>query len=167
MADLYELLLTAELPTDLPDEELTELRWHLGLAPEPKKFTIVTDYPMVYVGDDDPGRDSADDWETQPDPLLARRGPADARIGGVEFSELALRQGRFPAWVLTSRQELHGPTHWNMLIEMIQWLERQATSPWGTDGLSFYLRHCEETVLTAAILNGDRIVSRQDPDRSL
>ncbi|KAB2350115.1 hypothetical protein [Actinomadura rudentiformis] len=168
MSDLYELLITAELPADLSDAELAELRWHLGRGPEPKEFTIVTDFEVEYVGDGDPAADVADDsWKTRREPLMARRGPSDARVGGVDFSELALRQGRHPAWVLTSRQEIHGPTHWNMLIEMIRWLERRTTSPWGEEGLNFYLRHCEDTTLRAARLNGERIVSREDPGQLL
>ncbi|WP_051467450.1 hypothetical protein [Actinomadura oligospora] len=168
MADLYELLLTAELPADLPDNELAELRWHLGTAPQPTEFTIVTDWPIDYVGDGDPGQDDSEDsWEIYPTPLLANRGPADARIGGVEFSELALREDRFPAWVLTTRQALHGPTHWDMLYDLIHWLDQRKTSPWGTSELAFYLRHCEDELLTAATLKDDRIVSRQDPTHTL
>ncbi|MEV5576703.1 hypothetical protein AB0L06_42320 [Spirillospora sp. NPDC052269] len=168
MADLYELLLTAELPADLPETELAELRWHLGTAPEPTGFTIVTTHPIDYVGDGDPGQDDSEDsWEVYPERLLANRGPADARLGGVEFSELAFREGHFPAWVLTSRQVLHGPTHWDMLVEMIQWLDQRKPSPWGNANLAFYLRHYEDEFLTPATLEGDRIVSRQDPGRLL
>jgi hypothetical protein len=168
VADLYELLITAELPADLPEAELAELRWHLGLGPEPAQFTIVTDYPIDYVGDGDPAHDRADDsWEVQREPLLARHGPADARVGGLNFSGLALRQGRHPGWVFTSRQEIHGPTQWDMVIEMIRWLERKVVAPAGHEGLSIHLRHCEDTVLKPAALVGDRIVSREDPSRSL
>ncbi|GGU79145.1 hypothetical protein [Lentzea flava] len=168
MADLYELLITAELPAGLPEPELAELRWHLGLGPQPDEFTIVTDFPIDYVGDGDPAHDMADSsWETQAEPLLAGRGPSDVRVGGVDFSELALREGRHPAWVLTSRQEIHGPTQWHMLIEMIQWLERRVAHPVAGAGLSFYLRHCEDTTLRPARLVDGKIVSRDDPSRLL
>ncbi|MFC7647433.1 hypothetical protein ACFQX6_48135 [Streptosporangium lutulentum] len=43
MADLHEVLITAELRADLSDAEISELRWHLGLGPEPETFTVVTD----------------------------------------------------------------------------------------------------------------------------
>jgi hypothetical protein len=54
-----------------------------------------------------------------------------------------------------------------MLIEMVAWLQRRAARPWGLDGLSFYLRHCEDTALKAATLKKDRIVLQDDPSRLL
>jgi hypothetical protein len=81
VADIHEVLITAELSADLSEAELTELRWHLGLGSRPEEFAIVTDcFPLVTV--DEEGEPLPEDqWEIDAYPLLAGRGPADPWIG--------------------------------------------------------------------------------------
>ncbi len=66
MSDLFELQLSLDLPSDLTDDELQSLRWHLG--------TEDRDPPADM---DDP-----DYW-----PLFCDRGPA-TRIGSVVAGDL-------------------------------------------------------------------------------
>ncbi|MDA2811815.1 hypothetical protein O4J56_14325 [Nocardiopsis sp. RSe5-2] len=36
MADVFELAITVDLRDEISEEEVAELRWHLGLGPEPE-----------------------------------------------------------------------------------------------------------------------------------
>ncbi|MDP9848700.1 hypothetical protein [Streptosporangium lutulentum] len=131
MADLHEVLITAELRADLSDAEISELRWHLGLGPEPETFTVVTDdLPLVTVDDD--GEPLPEDrWEVDRYPLLAARGPADPRVGGVLFSELARREEPADAgWALSSRQVVHGDDL-TTLTQLLRWLRERAVGHGG------------------------------------
>ncbi len=66
------------------------------------------------------------EWEIDRYPLLAERGPADPRIGGVVFSELARRDGPTDSgWALSSRQILHSDD-FTLLEQLLQWLRRRA-----------------------------------------
>lgn len=125
MADLYEVLITAELRGDLPEAEVGELRWHLGLGPQPDHLAVVTAWPPVTVdehGDELP----QDQWEFDTHPLLAERGPADRRVGGVAFSEMARRDDEGAgSWALTSRQVLH-PDDLDLLGPLLGWLQERA-----------------------------------------
>jgi hypothetical protein len=104
IADLYEVLITAELPAELSKAEISELRWHLGLGPEPAEFTIATDRLPVVTIDEEGEPLPEDRWEIDAYPLLAGRGPADPRVGGVAFSELERREEPAAAgWALSSR----------------------------------------------------------------
>ncbi|WP_413804790.1 hypothetical protein [Streptomyces sp. OE57] len=126
MADIHEVLLTAELPADLTEVEMAELRWHLGHGSRPERFTIVVDcWPMVTI--DEEGEPLPEgEWEIDRYPLLAERGPADPRIGGVVFSELARRDGPTDSgWALSSRQILHSDD-FTLLEQLLQWLRRRA-----------------------------------------
>lgn len=65
-------------------------------------------------------------WEIDRYPLLAEHGPADPRIGGVVFSELARRDGPTDrGWALSSRQVLHSDDL-TLLEQLLQWLRRRA-----------------------------------------
>jgi hypothetical protein len=160
MADLFEVLLVAELPGGLPEAELAELRWHLGLGPEPEQFTIVTDaLPMLTV-DDDGEPLPEDQWTVEHLPLLADRGAADARIGGVLFSDLARREGRQDAnWAMTSRQVLHPDDH-DLLAQLLGWLQQRAVGHGGGPAcLSCHMRHHEDDpVLRPVSVDGDELV---------
>jgi hypothetical protein len=127
MADLHEVLITAELPADLPEVEMAELRWHLGLGPQPEDLSIVTDGLSLVTVDEDGEPLPEDQWEIDAYPLLAERGPADWRVGGVVFSELARREE--PAatgWALSSRQVLHSDDL-TLLAQLLRWLQARAT----------------------------------------
>lgn len=68
MADIYELFMALDLREGIPDEEVAELRWHLGSGDRPEALRIVAAFPQV-VGDD--GEAVVDDL---PEPLMAGRG---------------------------------------------------------------------------------------------
>ncbi|WBB61212.1 hypothetical protein O7599_01230 [Streptomyces sp. WMMC500] len=126
MADIHEVLINAELPADLADAETAELRWHLGLGPRPERPTVVVDgWPLTTVEEE--GEPLPEDrWEIDTYPLLAQRGPADPRIGGVVFSELARREGAADAgWALSSRQVLHSDDL-TLLEQLLRWLQARA-----------------------------------------
>ncbi|BAU82015.1 hypothetical protein SLA_1072 [Streptomyces laurentii] len=102
MADIFEFTLTLDLRDAVSEEELTELRWHLGLGPRPERLRLVTAFPCVRVDED--GAPVVDDC---PEPLLGRRGEA-WKVGGTLVSALRRREGAGGGgWALTSRQELH------------------------------------------------------------
>ncbi|MBT2208231.1 hypothetical protein [Actinomadura sp. NEAU-AAG7] len=145
MADLYEMLLVAELPADLPEAELAELRWHLGLGPEPDRFAIVTDGLPVVTADDEGEPLPEALWTVEHLPLLAGRGAADPRIGGALFSGLVRREGpRDANWALTSRQVLH-PDDRDQFAQLLGWLRRRAVGHRGAPPcLTCHLRHHED-----------------------
>jgi hypothetical protein len=128
VADLYELILSVNLKGDLSDAETAELRWHLGLGPEPAELTIVTGLGQPLIGDDGrPEEDENGDWLEVNQPLLAGNGPAH-RLSGVLWSRLERRTDG--AWALTSRQEIH-PDEFDKLADLLVWLNRRAVDPFG------------------------------------
>ncbi|MFI9271297.1 hypothetical protein ACIGXM_11370 [Kitasatospora sp. NPDC052896] len=120
MSDLFELMVTVDLGDELSEQEIAELRWHLGLGPQPERLTIVTAFPFVV--EDDAGNPVVED---EPYPLLAERGAA-ARVGGALCSALASRAD-LPrrGWSLTSRQEVH-PDDFEKVGELLCWLAARA-----------------------------------------
>ncbi|MFI6906897.1 hypothetical protein ACIBKY_36955 [Nonomuraea sp. NPDC050394] len=161
MADLYELLVTADLPDDLSEAEMAELRWHLGLGPEPEEFTIVTDFPAEFVDDlDDPQVAASGEghWAAVRLPALAQRGAA-ARIRGVLFSALERRgpEERRPGWALTSRQEIHAD-EFDLATQFIRWLDRRVRD--SAFDLSLHMRFYEDDALEPASLRNGELVTR-------
>ncbi|MFD3610183.1 hypothetical protein ACFWXA_19280 [Streptomyces atroolivaceus] len=116
MADIFELTLTLDLRDELSEAELAELRWHLGLGPEPETLSIVTGFPFVL--EDDHGNLLVED---RPEPLLGRQGEA-LKAGGALVSVLLRRKdtGR-GAWALASRQEIH-PDQFEETGALLSWL---------------------------------------------
>ncbi|MGQ4389069.1 hypothetical protein [Streptomyces sp. SAS_270] len=108
MADAYDFLLTIDLKDNLTQDEVTELRWHLGLGPQPQQLCILTEFPEVMLDDGEPILDDKGEIQAEnaPYPVLAQRGPA-WKIGGAALSELARREIPRPGWALTTRQALH------------------------------------------------------------
>ncbi|MEV7523892.1 hypothetical protein [Streptomyces sp. NPDC091371] len=116
MSDIYELMIAVDLRDELSEQELAELRWHLGIGPQPECLSIVTEFPFVVT--DESGNPEIED---EPYPLLAGQGAA-WRVGGLLCSELASaadlpRKG----WSLTSRQEIH-PDEFEKVGELLCWL---------------------------------------------
>ncbi|MFG2292591.1 hypothetical protein [Streptomyces sp. NPDC048603] len=116
MSDIHELQVTVDLRDGLSGQELAELRWHLGLGPEPEQLTVITEFPFVVVDDDGNPR-----IENEPRALLAGSGPA-WKVGGTLGSSLTARTG-LPGggWSLTSRTELH-PDDTEQVGELLRWL---------------------------------------------
>lgn len=144
MADIYDLILSVNLPGTLSDAEISELRWHLGLAPQPAALSIVTGYAEPLIGDDgEPEQDEQGNWLThyEPYPVLAAKGPA-ARTGGILLS--ALEPEPRGGWALTSRQEFH-PDELDRVGELLVWLHERAV-----DSLAFqcHVRFYEEDTFT-------------------
>ncbi|WP_329021926.1 hypothetical protein [Streptomyces sp. NBC_01423] len=115
MADIYELFMALDLREGIPDEEVAELRWHLGSGDRPEALRIVAAFPQV-VGDD--GEAVVDDL---PEPLMAGRGRA-WKIGGALVS--LLEQAPDMAGTLTVRQEVH-PDDFDIIGELLRWLAGQ------------------------------------------
>ncbi|HEV2636517.1 MAG TPA: hypothetical protein VGX23_15310 [Actinocrinis sp.] len=121
MSDLFELTVTFDLRDELGDQELAELRWHLGLGPQPESLTIVTEFPVVEL--DDSAEPMIFDEPVifdDPSPLLAESGAA-WRVGGALCSALFDWEGEREVregWALTCRQDLHPdsferPANWS------------------------------------------------------
>ncbi|MGX8910284.1 hypothetical protein ACR820_34620 [Streptomyces netropsis] len=140
MSDLYELMIAVDLRDEIPEDELAELRWHLGTGPRPEHLSIVTKFPVVV--EDDSGAAVIED---DPYPLLAGRGAA-LRVGGVLCSALASRAD-LPreGWSLMSRQEIH-PDEFEKVGELLCWLATRTHETHllegGAVGIGF-LRFCE------------------------
>jgi hypothetical protein len=118
MADIYEFVVTMNLRDGLSDDELADLRWHLGLGPRPDHLTILTAFPVVTL--DDEGQPRIDD---DPRPVLAQRGAA-WKVGGALCAELA-RRDRPAGWAVTARQELH-PDDFDLVRPLLGWLAANA-----------------------------------------
>ncbi|MFJ5731002.1 hypothetical protein [Streptomyces paradoxus] len=120
MADVFELMLTMDLIDEMSQEELAELRWHLGLGTEPDVLRIVTDFPVVV--EDDHGKPVI---ENHPEPLLGQHDQA-SKVGGSLASALERRQDtEAGAWSLTSRQEIH-PDDFERAGQLLSWLATKA-----------------------------------------
>ncbi|MFD3533039.1 hypothetical protein [Streptomyces sp. NPDC058664] len=117
MADIFELSLVLNLRDSLSDEEVTELRWHLGLGGKPETLRIVTAFPIVV--EDDCGEFLTED---HPVPLLGRHGEA-WKVDGALVSVLLRTEGG--AWALTARQEIH-PDEFDRTGELLSWLATRA-----------------------------------------
>ncbi|MFJ2590140.1 hypothetical protein [Streptomyces sp. NPDC087538] len=113
---MYELAVSVDLRDELSEPELAELRWHLGIGPQPESLSIVTEFPIVV--EDEAGEPVVED---EPRPLLAGSGAA-WRVGGVLGSALVGRAD-LPrkGWSLTSRQEIH-PDEFEKVGELLRWL---------------------------------------------
>lgn len=154
MADIYDFFLAIDLRDDFSEQELAELRWHLGLGPRPAELTILTDFATF---EDD-----------SPFPVLGRRG-AGSRIGGVVLSLLEARPN---GWALTTRQELH-PDEFEELDAFLAWLAGKAdydylaadgtTKSGGFGQFVGYLRWYEDAAIDKLLVIDDFQIVRRDP----
>lgn len=117
MSDYYDLFLTVELPEDLPEPAMRELRWLLGEAEAPTPLTSA-------------------DWETWGYPWQVFDGgiPSHA-FDGVDSSSL-LRTDRTYAdgstpWALTVRTCVH-EDEFGMVMEVVAWVLALASSRGGS-----------------------------------
>ncbi|GHE08670.1 hypothetical protein [Streptomyces alanosinicus] len=120
MADIYELSLALHLREQLADEELAELRWHLGLGPRPKTLRIVSSFPVVV--EDEHGEPVIVD---DPVPLLGEQGEAWKVDGALVSVLVRCGDARHGAWALTVRQEIH-PDAFDPTGELLAWLAGKA-----------------------------------------
>ncbi|MGW2177463.1 hypothetical protein ACWCXX_05065 [Streptomyces sp. NPDC001732] len=156
MSDIYELVVTVDLRDELSEQEIAELRWHLGTGPQPGQLSIVTASPAVVR--DESGESVV---EGEPYPLLARTGDT-WRVGGAYCSALAVR-GEPPrkGWALTSRQEIH-PDEFEEVGELLEWLAARAHDihrvPDGTTVRMGYLRFYEDLTPDVLEVKDGRVV---------
>jgi hypothetical protein len=159
MADAYELVLSVDLRA-LPDDDLAELRWHVGGGALPAVF------PSGYDGwaERFPVGDPADPdcvWEVaDPVPLFAARGVA-WKVGGVLLGDLVERgDGGF---ALSVRQEFH-PDQLGSVQPVLTWLGRWTlVPPFG------YVRWYSSTVIEPLVVVDRRVflpeeIAAQLPD---
>ncbi|QKW17877.1 hypothetical protein HUT16_01295 [Kitasatospora sp. NA04385] len=120
MSSVYELSIVLNLREDLSDQEEAELRWHLGLGPQPEALRIVPRFPVV-VEDGSDGLIVEDD----PRPLLGRHDAA-VHVGGALVSALVRPEHSWNGpWALTVRQEIH-PDDFDLTGELLTWLAAKA-----------------------------------------
>ncbi|WP_344328294.1 hypothetical protein [Streptomyces macrosporus] len=135
MSDYYDLFLAVDLPPDLPEPTLQELRWLLGQAEAP------------------PTLESAD-WDSWGYPWQVFAGGfASHSFDGVDTS-LLLRavdrpnlDGSVP-WALTVRTCVH-EDEFGVVMEVVEWILRQSTAQgWvgflrysGSDEVQHVVRH--------------------------
>jgi hypothetical protein len=133
MADIFELNIVLNLRDDLSDEELAELRWHLGVGPQPEILRIVSEFPVVVV--DDAGEPAV---ENHPEPLLGQHGDAWKVNGALTSVLLRLEDPTNGAWALTVRQEIH-PDQFESIAELLTWLSTKADDRHRREAGAFHL----------------------------
>ncbi|MEV5970415.1 hypothetical protein [Streptomyces sp. NPDC051921] len=114
MSDYYDLFLAVDLPSDLPEPVLLELRWLLGQADTPAELT-------------------ATDWESWGGPWQAfDGGSASHAFEGADVS-LLVRAADRPnldggePWALTVRTCVH-EDDFGVTMDVVGWLLQHATS---------------------------------------
>jgi hypothetical protein len=161
MADIRELMVTIDLRNDLSEAEVNELRWHLGLAPQPPELPVWSALSPVSraMYSDDDGNLVVDD---RPYAILGGKG-AGQRIPGALLSALVRRENpdRRPGWALTARQESH-PDDMADIEALLRWLAVRADLPCaacsagscrvGCEFFAGYLRFYEEPALESYLI---------------
>ncbi|MEU3165371.1 hypothetical protein [Streptosporangium sp. NPDC006930] len=161
MGDIYELVLSVNIRADVTDDELAELRWHMGQGPRPERLPIGSDryVETCPLGDPD---DPDCEWEdADVEPVFAQRGAA-WRVGGALVAELVARE-RSDGWALTVRQELH-PDDFYRLRTLLDWLGRCSVGAPadGVESFVGYLRFHESIEIAPLVLVDGRIRMPED-----
>jgi hypothetical protein len=149
MSDMHELLVTLTLSPAIPDDELAELRWHLGRAERPAAYPLVGDAerPAYPLGDPE---DPDCEWDTDPEPLFAHHGAA-WKLPGATVAELTDRDGK-PGWALTVRQEVH-PEDFAAVRALLSRVARHAEGV----GFAGFVRGYEDDAVQPLLLAGGRL----------
>ncbi|MET7665800.1 hypothetical protein ABZS99_44890 [Streptomyces sp. NPDC005463] len=114
MSDYYDLFLAVDLPPDLPEPVLLELRWLMGQADMPTEL-------------------KSTDWESWGGPWQAFDGSSASRsFDGADVSLLVRATDRpnldgSEAWALTVRTWVH-EDDFGVTMDVIGWLLRHATT---------------------------------------
>jgi hypothetical protein len=156
MGDMYEVVLAMDIRADVTDDELAELRWHVGQGPRPERLTMGTDsYLNTHpLGDPD---DPDCEWDTdEPAPAFDGRG-AGSQIAGARVAELVRREDP-DGWSLTVRQEFH-PDWFYQLRSLLDWLGPHSVNANVSDIPFFvgYMRYCDSTEIEPLVLLNGRI----------
>ena len=160
VGDMYEVVLTMDIR--VTDDELAELRWHVGQGPRPERLTIEgTDNYLNTRPLGDPS-DPDCEWDTdEPAPVFDLRG-AGWKVEGALVSELVRRElpdGRaLDGWALTVRGEFH-PDEFYQLRALLDWLGPHSVNANVTDIPHFvgYMRFYESVEIEPLILLNGRI----------
>ncbi|HTJ39107.1 MAG TPA: hypothetical protein VL738_38265 [Dactylosporangium sp.] len=143
MSDMYELLVTLTLSPAIPDDELAELRWHLGQGPKPDALPLTGGAPGPAFPLGDP-EDPDSEWDTDPEPMFAHRG-AGWKLPGALVADLVERDGR-PGWALTLRQEIH-PDEFPAIRALLRRVARHGESIGFAGFVRFYEDHAVQPLL--------------------
>ncbi|MFI6639053.1 hypothetical protein [Streptomyces sp. NPDC050504] len=114
MSDYYDLFLAVDLPPDLPEPALLELRWLLGQEERPTELKSA-------------------DWESWGGPWQAfAGGSASHSFGGADVSLLVRAVDRpdpdgGEPWALTVRTCVH-EDDFGVTMDVVEWLLRHATT---------------------------------------
>lgn len=129
VADIHELMVTMDLRGDLPETELAELRWHLGLGSRPEHITektiVVNEVLDLLPDEQEPVQDENGHWVIKEFPQPAREDGspyAASKIPGAGCSILVRADDHADErWALTCRWEVHPDGHAEV-AEWIDWL---------------------------------------------
>ncbi|MGX1887567.1 hypothetical protein [Streptomyces sp. NPDC055287] len=154
MADIFELSIVLNLRDSLLDEEVAELRWHLGLGDKPKTLRLVPAFPIVV--EDDCGELVTED---HPVPLLGRHGEAWKVDGALVSVLLRPEDARHGSWALTVRQEIH-PDEFDRTGELLRWLATKADDRHRSSGTVHlgWTRFCESDRYEPLVVRDDQVV---------
>lgn len=141
---MYEFMVSMDLRGELTDDEVAELRWHLGLGPRPERLTIITTFSEIVIGEDGrPVEDERGDWvyEDRPRPVWDLVQAGTSKIGGAAVSAFDLHDDRYGRrWGLTCRWAVH-PEDCAEVGKLFGWLVGRCV---GDERFFGYLRWYEE-----------------------
>lgn len=161
VGDIYEVVLTMDIRADVTDDELAELRWHVGQGSRPERLPIRGDNYLATFPLGDP-HDPDCEWETaEPEPAFPQRGAA-WNVGGALVAELVRRE-ESDGWSLTVRQEFH-PDDFYQLRTLLDWLGRCSVNAQISDIAFFvgYMRFYENAEIAPLVLLNGRIRVPED-----
>lgn len=168
MADIHELTIAMDLRGDLPEAELAELRWHLGLGPRPEHITeeqvVVNEVLDLLDEDQHPVQDEHGDWvlKEYPEPAWHEGAPyAATKMPGVGFSTLVRGGERYhdsERWALTCRWEVHPDAH-DGVADLIDWLVARIHT---RDSFFGYQRWYEDERPELLALRDEKIMTTRD-----
>lgn len=129
MSDYYDLFLSVELRSELPNEVMHEIRWHLGPVDEPPaQFEALPD----------------DGWFFE-EPVSLFSGPSQSHcFDGVDVAAMLPATSRIHAdggqrWLLTVRQCVH-EDELGWVLNLAEWMAPKST----TVGFIGFLRYSQE-----------------------
>lgn len=159
-------MVAMDLRGDLPEAEVAELRWHLGLGPRPGHVTersIVVNEVLDLLDDErEPVRDENGDWVVKefPEPAWGDGAPyAASKVPGAGFSILVRADDHDDArWALTCRWEVHPDGH----AELADLIGRLVARLHRDRSFSGYQRWYEDAEPQPLSLRDGKVVTRRD-----
>ncbi|MFC4114420.1 hypothetical protein [Nonomuraea zeae] len=166
MSDIHELMVAMDLRGDLPETELAELRWHLGLGPRPEHITeqtIIVNEVLDLLDDEQvPARDESGNWVIKefPRPAWEDGSPyAATKIPGAGCSILVRADDHGDGrWALTCRWEIHPDGHAEV-AGLLGWLAARLHENESFFGYQRWYEHDEPELLS--VLDGKVVTCRE------